>query len=75
MPDVEKMIISSVVVLKATVMIIKSTNKANPVIRPDKINMLQIISIVPVKYAQNTGLLKLNLANLPGSSLFGNKYF
>jgi len=38
-------------------------------------SMPQIISKVPVKYAQNTGLLKPIVVNLPVPRSSGNKYF
>ena len=61
--------------MKAVIIIIISGMEATRVISPIMIRNPQIISKVPVKYAQNVGLLNPIVKNLPVPKSSGNKYF
>jgi len=61
--------------INAVIMMIIRGIDANLVISPIMRRVPQIISKVPVKYAQNAGLLNPIVKNLPVPKSSGNKYF
>jgi hypothetical protein len=67
--------IGHLVVIKAVIITIKRGIETNLVNNPSNIKVLQIISKVPVKQAQNAGWLNPIFKNLPAPNDSGNKNF
>ena len=67
--------IGNFVDIKAVIIMIISGIEATLVSKPKIISVPQIISKVPVKYAQNAGWLNPIVKNLPVPRSSGNKYF